>query len=155
MQANFKEQLMQQPNPLITAAFSDFQGLLDIHLRFIEEIEKHAEDQSSTSSLKVQDGNLLISYLDCKLSATRRTVAINSKLVANEYAFGGTTFDKDKCILLCIYLTSNGILFLDPSLTNRLCDYDNQYVVKKILSEVQLAALSSCFFSPRPNLTHP
>jgi hypothetical protein len=140
---------MPQQEQLISAAFSDFQGLLDIHLRFIEEIGKCAKNQFSTSSLTIKDDGLSITYLDLNLSASRRTVAIDSQLVANEYAFEGITFNNEKHTLLCLYLTPNGVLYLDSSLTTRLCDYNNQYVVKNILSKIQLSALSSPFFSPR------
>lgn len=140
---------MKKEEQLISAAFSDFQRLLDIHGRFLEEIGKYEKNQSSVSSLTVKDEVLLITYLDLNLSARRRTIAIDSQLVANEYAFEGTTFNNDKYTLLHLYLTPNGNLYLDSSLTERLCDYNNQYVVNNILFKIQLNALSSPFFSPR------
>ena len=101
------------------------------------------------SSLKVLDGALCVSYLELEFRAARRSVAADSRLVANEYAFVGS-IDGQEHVLLYLYLTPDGNLYFNSSLKvdSRLCDYNNQYVVKNILAKIEVTALSSRFFAP-------
>lgn len=140
---------MQQRNEMTQAAFSDFQRLKTIHRRFIEGIQRHAQEQSPVSSLTAEGETLSASYLELEFRAVRRAVAVNDRLVANEYAFVGSIGDQER-LLLCLYLTPDGGLYLNSSLdnSNRLCDFNNEYVVNNILSELQATALSSSFFAP-------
>ena len=126
---------MQQRNETVAAAFSDFQRLKTIHQAFIEEIKKQDQSQSQVSSLKVVDGTLCVSYLELEFRAARRSVAAEFRLVANEYAFVGSIGGQEH-VLLCLYLTPDGNLYLNSSLdvASRLCDYNNQYVVSNILA---------------------
>lgn len=140
---------MQNNESLMSATFSTYQKLLTIHQRFIEEIERVADKQTPVSSLTHKDGVLHVAYLDSKFSAVRRTVAIDSQLIANEYAFIGTLFNNEEYTLLCLYLSPYGQLFLDPECTISFYDFNNKYIVNNILSKIQLNALSSPFFYPR------
>lgn len=141
---------MQQRNETIQAAFSDFQRLKTIHQRFVEEIQRHAQEQSPESSLTAEIEILSASYLGLEFRAVRRSVAANHRLVANEYAFVGSIGSQEQ-LLLCLYLTPNGGLYLNSSLddSTRICDFNNQYVVNNILAKLQVTALSSPFFASR------
>jgi hypothetical protein len=140
---------MQETNVTVITAFSDFQRLKTIHQAFIEEIQKQEQAQLPVASLKVVDGALCVSYLELEFRAARRSVAVDFRLIANEYAFVGSIGGQEH-VLLCLYLTSDGSLYLNSSLEeeNRLCDYNNQYVVRNILDKIRVAALSSRFFAP-------
>ncbi|MDT3734949.1 MAG: hypothetical protein ROZ00_01820 [Denitratisoma sp.] len=140
---------MQETNVTIATSFSDFQRLKAIHQAFVEEIQKQEQAQLAVASLKVVEGALCVSYLELEFRAVRRSVAVDFRLIANEYAFVGSIGDQEH-VLLCLYLSPDGNLHLKSSLDDesRLCDYNNQYLVKNILTKIQLAALSSSFFAP-------
>jgi hypothetical protein len=140
---------MHQNNVNFEAVFSDYQQLKTIHQGFIDEIKRQEQAQQPMSSLKVVDGVLCVSYLELEFRAVRRSVAAESRLVANEYAFVGS-IDGQEHALLYLYLTPDGNLYFNSSLEvdSRLCDYNNQYVVKNILAKIKVTALSSRFFEP-------
>lgn len=133
---------MQQSNLTINTALSDFQRLKKIHESFIEEIKNQDGNQQTLSSLNIADGTLCLSFLELEFRAMRRTVAANFRLVANEYAFVGSIGSQEH-ILFYLYLTPDGSLYLNSSLDieNRLCDFNNEYVVNNILEKIQIYAL--------------
>lgn len=100
-------------------------------------------------SLKAEGESLNFTYFGLEFRAIRRSIASNGYLVANEYAFFGKIDNKDQ-LLTCLYLEKFGTLYHTSSLeeSNRLCDFNNDYVVKRICSKLQLAALMSPFFAP-------
>ena len=140
---------MQQIDEAIASNQIDLIKLQTIHNLFVPEINKGYQPQSSVLSLKFVDGYISLKFLDQEFRATRRVVVLDSRFAANEYAFVGAIGDKEH-VLLCLYLVPEGGLFLNSKLdpASHLCDYNNTYVVKKIMSKVHEAVMSSIFFAP-------
>lgn len=102
---------MSQKNEILETARSDFERLQVIHKVFVSQINRKDQPQSSVWSLKFVDGGLCVSFLDLEFRANRRSVAVDSRLVANEYAFTGAIGGKEH-VLLCIYLVPDGAYIL-------------------------------------------
>lgn len=102
---------MSQKNEILETARSDFERLQVIHKVFVSQINRRDQPQSSVWSLKFVDGVFCVSFLDLEFRANRRSVAVDSRFVANEYAFTGAIGGKEH-VLLCIYLVPDGAYIL-------------------------------------------
>lgn len=140
---------MHQNDEAIATTQMDLEKLQIIHKLFVFEINKGYQPQSPVWYLKFVDDYISLKFLDQEFRATRRVVVLDSRFAANEYAFVGAIGDKEH-VLLCLYLVPEGGLFLSSNLdpASHLCDYNNTYVVKKIMSKVHEAVMSSIFFAP-------
>lgn len=140
---------MSQKNEILETARSDFERLQVIHKVFVSQINRKDQPQSPVWSLKFVDGVLCVSFLDLEFRANRRSVAVDSRFVANEYAFTGAIGSKEH-VLLCIYLVPDGGLYFSSKLdaATRICDCNNPYVINNIIIKLFDAAMSSPLFAP-------
>ena len=140
---------MQGISEAIVSTRTDLERLQTIHKLFVFQINKGDQPQSPVWSLKFVEGDLRLKFLDHEFRAAPRSVVLDSRFAANEYAFVGSLGGKEH-VLLGLDLLPDGGLFINSKLDagSRICDYNNTYVVNKILSKIHEAAMSSPLFAP-------
>lgn len=123
--------------------------LAERHQQFVAELAKLSARMPDYGSIQVTGSTLKAACYGVDLESVCRVVGSNGHFSAVEYAFYGN-LGAERHFLYAFYLASNGALFHDSALTNRMCDCDNPYVPEHVVAGLAAAFLKSPLVAPCP-----
>lgn len=98
-------------------------------------------------SFTTDGNNFEATVLGVSFRVARRPIVKDGHFSAIEYAFITRYRDEDISPFK-LYLSSNGNLFLDGALSNRLCDFDNHKLLTHLIPAVASVLMASPIFKP-------
>jgi hypothetical protein len=141
---------MNQAILQVANAQNGINRLTNVHQSFLTHLGQGGGSTHFAGALSVADGVLSVDACGHSLMAVPRVVHHGGHDFAVEYTFAYMTKDVTTPIWR-FYLTENGLLVSSlADDTSRLCDFNNQYVVERLLTEVSTAVLKSFLFAPSP-----
>ena len=128
-------------------AVSTAKRLSELHNNFMEVLAAPATECPNIGSITVSSGEIVCSCLERHISVLYRAVALNMQISALEYDFV-TQWKDEELSVLRLYLQLGGILTRVPNDKERLCDFNNTYIHRILLSELSESLLNSPVYAP-------
>lgn len=139
---------MEEKNQALNVAVVALVALQTQHNEFVAHIRSLEEQSSPGGQLRINGEDIEAEVLDVEFQVVRRPICIDGHFSMSEYAFL-TEHDGEEICLLALYLSPGGVLFREPELSSRLCDYNNQYLKTKVVDVLATAVMASIIFAPR------
>ena len=114
---------------------------------FLEGIVALSATTCDIGTVAVTGNMISCTCLGRKVVATSRPVVVGDYVSALEYDFA-TEWKKDECSVLRLYLQPKGFLTRDAQGEARLCDFNNSYIKKFLLTAISEALLASPIYAP-------
>jgi hypothetical protein len=130
-------------------ALGEHKSLVEKHQQFVAELAKRSACMPDYGFIQITGSTLKAACFGVDLESVCRVIGSNEHFSAVEYAFYGN-LGTERHFLWAFYLVSNGALFHDSALTDRICDYNNPYVHEYLVAGLAAAFLKSPIVAPCP-----
>lgn len=133
---------MKQIHDSCLVVFGEYKRILERHNQFLVELTKHRQRMPDYGSIQVVGSGLKSACYGVDLDVVCRAIAVDGHFAAFEYAFYGT-LNSEKLLIHSFYLSQNGVLYHDKTLTKNICDYNNSYLPENVVASLAAAFLQS------------